>query len=75
MDTSNFPTLFDRLKIDEGIGADIVAEAITQSLRPEMARVPAETITGDSMQLTVLKSLPTASFRHLNQGTSQGKPQ
>lgn len=73
MDTTLFPTLLDQLKIDRGIGSDIVAEAITQGFRPEMTFIPADTIHGTSIELTVLTGLPTIGFRNLNEGTAGSK--
>lgn len=73
MDTTQLPNLLDLQKLQRGAGYDLIAEAVT-ALRPEIMFVPAATMTGTAMELTVLKGLPTVAFRLLNEGTAKSKP-
>lgn len=72
MDTTSFPTLLDQVKIDAGIGFDIVDETVSR-LRPELKLLPADTMQGSAMTLSVLTALPTVAFRNLNEGTPGSK--
>jgi len=72
MDTTTNPTLLDLKKIEAGIGYNLIAEALTQ-MRPELSVVPADTLIGTSMELTVLAGLPTVAFRNLNEGVAKSK--
>lgn len=65
------PTLLDLKKIEAGIGYDIVNEALP--IAPELSVIPATTINGSSMELTVLTGNPTVSFRNVNEGTDRSK--
>lgn len=73
MDTTTLPTLLDLKKIEAGIGYNLIAEAIT-ARRPELSVIPADTLIGTSMELTVLAGLPTVAFRNLNEGVAKSKP-
>ena len=50
------PTLLDLAKLDAGIGYPIIEEVV--KLAPELRLVPADTITGTTMELTVRTGLP-----------------
>lgn len=63
--------LLDLAKLDAGVGYSVIDETIEQAR--EMERIPAETILGSSMELSVLKTLPTAAFRNANEGTARSK--
>ncbi len=65
------PTLLDIKKLDEGIGYNIINEVVT--LAPELRILPAETISGTTVALTVRKGLPGVSFRNYNEGTTRTK--
>jgi hypothetical protein len=73
MAESNLPTLLDLAKSDAGIGYNLIQEAVT-GIRPELQIIPADTLSGLSMTLTVNTALPTVGFRLYNQGGTQGKP-
>lgn len=70
---TGLPTLLDIMKLDGGIGYNVVNETVKQ--RPELALIPADTLTGTSMELTVLSRLPTVSFRNYNEGSDRAKGQ
>lgn len=63
--------LLDIKKMDDGIGFDIIEESI--SAAPELRVIPAETIMGTDMQLTVRTGLPTVAFRNYNEGSARSK--
>lgn len=73
MPESNLPTLLDLAKSDAGIGYNLITEAVT-GIRPELQIIPADTITGTEMTLTVNTALPTVGFRRYNEAGTQGKP-
>ena len=65
------PTLLDLAKLDAGIGYPIIEEAV--KLAPELQVVPADTIAGTTMELTVRTGLPSVSFRNANEGVARSK--
>ena len=65
------PTLLDLAKLDAGIGYPIIEEII--KLAPELQIVPADTIVGTTMELTVRTGLPSVSFRNANEGVARSK--
>ncbi|NDD52888.1 hypothetical protein EBZ39_03240 [bacterium] len=65
------PTLLDLAKTDAGIGYDIIEESIQSA--PELRTVPAATIKGTTMELTVRTGLPTVAFRNANEGVERSK--
>jgi len=69
----SLPTLLDVAKIDAGAPYNLINEAVT-SLRPELKLIPADTMEGISMPLSVIVGLPTVAFRHHNEGTPSSKP-
>lgn len=64
-------TLVDKLAIDEGIGAPIVEEVV--SMYPEIAAFPVDTISGDTVTLSIQTGNPSVAFRNANEGTSAKK--
>jgi hypothetical protein len=64
-------TLLDLARIDGGIGVGIIEEAVKN--RQELVNIPSSTITGTSMELTVLTDLPTVTFRKYNSGVAAAK--
>jgi hypothetical protein len=64
-------TLLDLARIDGGIGVGIIEEAVKN--RQELVNIPSSTITGTSMELTVLTDLPTVTFRKYNGGSTPAK--
>jgi hypothetical protein len=66
-----FYTALDLLKLEEGIGHDLIEENI--ALSPEMSVIPADTIEGQSMTLSVRTDLPTIGFRNFNEGSARTK--
>lgn len=64
-------TLLDLKKLDDGIGYDIIEENI--SMAPELRIIPADTLSGISMTLTVRTDLPTVAFRNINEGVARSK--
>ena len=65
------PTLLDIAKLDAGIGYPLIEEAI--KLAPELMVVPADTILGTTMELTVRSGLPSVRFRNANEGVPRSK--
>jgi hypothetical protein len=65
------PTLLDIVKVNAGIGFDLIEENVL--LSPELRVIPADVITGTEMKLTVRTDLPTVGFRNLNTGTARSK--
>ena len=65
------PTLLDLTKLDAGIGYPIIEEVV--KLAPELQIVPADTIVGTTMELTVRTGLPSVSFRNANEGVKRSK--
>jgi hypothetical protein len=65
------PTLLDIAKLDAGIGYPLIEEAV--KLAPELQVVPADTITGTTMELTVRTGLPSVRFRNANEGVPRTK--
>jgi hypothetical protein len=65
------PTLLDLAKTDAGIGYPIIEESIQAA--PELQVVPAATISGSTMELTVRTGLPTVAFRNANEGVDRSK--
>lgn len=68
---TGFPTLIDVAKLDAGVGRDVIDETI--AFYPELQTLPSETMPGTTLELSVLKDLPTASFRNANEGTPRRK--
>ena len=64
-------TLADVAKLDVGIGSPVIDETTTHS--PEVAVFPVDTITGATIELSVLADLPTVGFRNANEGSSSKK--
>jgi hypothetical protein len=64
-------TLLDLRKLEAGIGSEIIEENI--ALAPELRILPAATISGSAMSLTVRTDLPSVAFRHANEGTPRSK--
>jgi len=62
------PTLLDIAKLDAGIGYPLIEEAV--KMAPELTVVPADTMTGTTMELTVRTGLPSVRFRNANEGSS-----
>lgn len=67
----SLPTLLDIAKLDAGIGYPIIEEAV--KLAPELMVVPADTILGTTMELTVRTGLPSVRFRNANEGVARSK--
>ena len=65
------PTLLDIAKLDAGIGYPLIEEAV--KLAPELMVVPADTILGTTMELTVRSGLPSVRFRNANEGVPRSK--
>ena len=65
------PTLLDIAKLDAGIGYPLIEEAV--KLAPELQVVPADTIVGTTMELTVRTGLPSVRFRNANEGVARSK--
>ncbi|MCB1209493.1 MAG: hypothetical protein KDK97_09210, partial [Verrucomicrobiales bacterium] len=65
------PTLLDIAKLDAGIGYPLIEEAV--KLAPELMVVPADTILGTTMELTVRTGLPSVRFRNANEGVPRSK--
>jgi hypothetical protein len=65
------PTLLDIAKLDAGIGYPLIEEAV--KLAPELMVVPADTIIGTTMELTVRSGLPSVRFRNANEGVPRSK--
>lgn len=64
-------TTLDIAKIDAGADYPLIEEAFT--LAPELGLIPADTILGTSVTLTVRTGLPTVGFRGMNAGVDPGK--
>jgi hypothetical protein len=64
-------TLLDIKKLDAGIGFELIEESIQSA--PELRMIPAETIAGTEIKLTVRTDLPEVSFRNYNEGTPRSK--
>lgn len=71
MALTGFPTLQDVAKLDAGVGHEVIDEVI--AAYPEVSAFPVEVMEGATKEISVLKTLPTASFRHANQGTARSK--
>jgi len=67
----SLPTLLDIAKLDAGIGYPIIEEAV--KIAPELMVVPADTILGTTMELTVRNGLPAVAFRNANEGVPRSK--
>jgi hypothetical protein len=67
MALTGYNTLLQVAKLDAGAGYAVIDETI--AFYPELSQIPAATMTGSTMELSVLKTLPTASFRNANEGT------
>jgi len=65
------PTLLDIAKLDAGIGYPLIEEAV--KMAPELTVVPADTMTGTTMELTVRTGLPSVRFRNANEGVPRSK--
>lgn len=65
------PTLLDLAKLDAGVGYPIIEEVVKSA--PELRTVPASTILGTTMELTVRTGLPSVAFRDANQGVARSK--
>lgn len=66
-----YPTLLDIQKLNAGVGFDIIEENVLNC--PELKVLPADTLTGTEMELTVRTDLPTVGFRRINEGTPRSK--
>lgn len=64
-------TLVDKLAIDEGIGMPIVEEVV--AMYPEIAVFPVDTISGDTVTLSIQTGNPSVGYRNANEGTSAKK--
>src|SRR5690606_3869546 len=64
-------TLLDLKKLDAGIGFELIEESIVEA--PELRIIPADTIPGTEMKLTVRSKLPEVAFRHYNEGVARSK--
>lgn len=62
----NYPTLNDIAALDAGIGKPVIGETVAQF--NELKKIPADTMEGTSIELTVIDELPEASFRNANEG-------
>lgn len=71
MALTGFNTLDDVAKLDAGAGYPVIDETI--AFYPELQNIPAEVMTGSTMELSILKTLPSASFRNANEGTPRRK--
>lgn len=71
MPTNGLPTLLDLKRLDAGIGYNIIEE--NAKIAPELKVIPADTMAGTEMELTVRKNLPTVQFRNINEGTPLSK--
>jgi hypothetical protein len=67
----SLPTLLDIAKLDAGIGYSIIEESV--KIAPELTVVPADTIVGTTMELTVRTGLPAVAFRNANEGVPRSK--
>lgn len=65
------PTTLDLAKLEAGIGYNLIEENI--ALSPELSVIPADTMDGDMMELTVRTDLPIVGFRNANEGTPRSK--
>lgn len=66
-----FLTLPDVAKLDAGSGYPVIDQ--TLGAAKELEVLPASTIIGASMELTVLTTLPVVGFRHANEGSARKK--
>ncbi len=64
-------TTLDVAKLDTGADYPLIEEAFT--LAPELRIIPADTIAGTSIPLTVRTGLPTVGFRGMNSGVDPVK--
>lgn len=64
-------TLADVAKLDVGIGSPVIDETTTHS--PEVAVFPVDTISGSTLELSVLSDLPTVGMRNANEGSTSKK--
>lgn len=63
--------MLDVAKLDAGVGHEVIDEVI--AMYPEVSAFPAETMQGATKEVSVLKTLPTASFRNANEGVTRSK--
>lgn len=63
--------ILDIKKIEAGNGYNIVEENV--ALHPEFSVIPADTIPGTDMQLTVRTDLPSVQFSYINEGVPESK--
>ncbi len=70
-ETAALPTLLDIAKSDAGIGYPIIMEA--SRIAPELRLIPADTMVGTEMKLTVNVGLPTVGFRRVNEGAPRSR--
>ena len=59
-------------KLDRGSGYPVIDETVAPYA--EMSLIPAATMVGATMELSVLSTLPTVSFRYANQGSLTTPP-
>ena len=64
-------TLLDLANIEAGLAGPIIEEGVADA--PELRTLPAETISGDTVTLTVRTDLPEVQFRNLNEGAPRSK--
>lgn len=64
-------TILDIKKIEAGNGYNVIEENV--KLHPEFTIVPADTIPGTDMTLTVRTDLPTVQFSRINEGVPESK--
>lgn len=64
-------TALDILKLNAGALAPLVEEVAVNA--PELALLPADTITGTTLEVAVRTGLPSVAFRNANEGVSRSK--
>lgn len=64
-------TLLDLAKLEAGVAYSLIEENVSRA--PELRLIPADTMEGDTMQLSVRTDLPTVGFRNFNEGTPRSK--
>jgi hypothetical protein len=73
MAATGFSTLLDVAALDAGVGYPVIDEVI--AMFPEVSAFPVETMVGSTIEVSVLKTLPTVGFRNANEGTTRVKPE
>lgn len=64
-------TALDLMKVDAGALSPLIEENI--ELAPELSVIPADTISGTTVELSVRTDLPEVFFRHANEGVARTK--